>query len=327
MGKIILTLLMLSSLSQAGVGEGRLLVVLPGSDTSGMNLGAALQGALVKLYQSNSSFQVQFSAQPLSGFSPEEIQKTHAIYRSDALSFAYLEKDKIAVFIFDYSRPQEFIVGTEIFKKSDPSASLSSAQIEGAFVNSFNQAIAFFNRGEFQPLPGAKLDDQTLAAREKQEIEKRASESRQLFRDLTQTSFETYFAGMSIGMARFGAADYAASSVNLGFLGGMNIFNTLKWELGIDLFTFALGHSELRYSFQLGNKQFTIGIDAGVGYTLANLVPITQGSSVLRVGDIVFGPGLSIDIPLLGATLRGDIRYYFGQRTVLLGSYGLAYEL
>jgi hypothetical protein len=42
---------------------------------------------------------------------------------------------------------------------------------------------------------------------------------------------------------------------------------------------------------------------------------------------MMFGGGIAFDVPLLGATMRGEFAYYTGGGSVLLGTYGLAYSL
>lgn len=323
-----ITLIALCTLSLTGPAfsennPARTLSILPTTDLSGYNLGEPLQYALGQLYQSTGAFQVQLANYQLLGFGKQEIAKTFQAVQSQMFSFTYMEKQRISVFLFDSQKPGGFIVAYRPLN-NPPNGQLTSEFIEGKFRECVNDALGAYQDGQFQPLPG---DDSSDSVQDQQ----KAEEARRLFREIAALEEKTWYIGANVGMARFSANATSASTVDFGGYAGARLGERMKAELGLDLFTYALLHGDLRYALPVAEKYINLSATLGAASFLGRLTENKGASSTttqgIRNGQMVFGPGFGFEVPLLGATLRGDLRLYLGSATVLLGSYGVVINL
>jgi hypothetical protein len=304
------------------------LTVLPTSDTSELGLAEPLQYALGQVLQSTGVLKVQLSGYSLPGFTTNDVTKAFDVLQSDLMSFTYMEKSRLSVFLFAKARPSQFIVAYRMLDDA-PGGQLSSEFIETRFREAVNEVLTNYNNGAFQALPGS--ENQTVAMDEG-EARQKAEEARILFRELASLENKKYYMGANIGMARFSqqttGQSIANSTVNFGGYGGAKLGDRMAFEAGADVFSYLLLHGDIRYHMPLLEKYVDVSITGGFGHVMAAVTENrNQTSNVSMVGSTVFGPGIAFDVPLLGATVRGDVRYYFGSSSILVGSYGVIIAL
>lgn len=305
------------------------LTVLPTSDTSELGLAEPLQYALGQVLQSTGVLKVQLSGYSLNGFTPQDVSKGFDVLQSDLMSFTYMEKTRLSVFLFARTRPSQFIVSYRMLDDA-PGGQLTSEFIETRFREAVNEVLTNYNQANFQSLPGA---ENTTVALDDSEQRQRAEEARILFRELASLENKKWYMGAHIGMARYSQATTATqtmanSTVNFGGYGGAKLGQRMAFEAGANVFSYLLLHGDLRYHIPLLEKYVDISVTGGVGRFMAAVTENrTQTSNVSLVGSMVFGPGLAFDVPLLGATVRGEAKYYFGTSSVLVGSYGVVIAL
>lgn len=323
--KTYILLLLSVCLSAPLFGEGgatRSLTILPTTDLAGYGLGEPLQYALGQLYQSTGAFQVQLSSYQLPGFGKEEIGRTMQGVQTQAFSFAYMEKQRISVFLFDSSHPNEFIVSYRLLS-DPPGGQLTSEFVETRFRECVSEALNFYQTAQYQPLPGGGE-----SGGDTEENRAKAVEARKLFREIAALEERKFYIGGNVGMARFSSETTSASTVNFGGYFGSRLGDRFSGELGVDLFSYCLLHGDVRYSLPIAEKYVSLSATAGIARFMGTLTE-NKGFSQrnIRAGQMVFGPGFGFEVPLLGATLRGDVRLYTGSATVLLGSYGVIINL
>ncbi len=296
------------------------MAILPTTDSSRYGLAEALQNALGQLYQSTGALAPQLSGFPLPGFTANDIEKGFRATNSNLMSFAYMEPKRISVFLFAQEKPGNFVVAYRLLT-DPPNGKMTSDFIEKRFRESVAEVLANFREGKFQPLPGSDAGDDRVN-------KQKADEARRLFRELAALEDKTFYLGADIGVARFATSTSSASTVNFGAYGGARLNPKLSAELGVDAFSYALLHADLRYHLPIAEKYIDLSVTGGFGRFLGSITDNRgYASGTIPTGQMVFGPGMGFDIPLLGATLRGDIRFYLGSANVLLGSYGIIYSL
>jgi hypothetical protein len=306
----------------------RTLSVLPSTDTSGLNLAGPLQNALGRLFQQAGGVNVQLSSMPLTGFTTQDVRRLHETLGSDLLSLVYLEKTRIALFLFDKNHPNEFVVATQPMTDGNGNPVLTSNWIEHQFRAAFIQLVTDYSKGKMQSLPGTKVDSERLAEEQSDEVKRRIEESRRLFRELASLEDKPFYLGTSIGIARFGGGDGTASTVNLGALAGYKFSPRIRGEAGIDFFNYAMFHLDGKYELVSSQRYLSMSFSLGLARVLSHFSDnALKDTANLSTGAMLFGPGFSMEIPLLGTSIRGDFRLYVGGGSILMGSYGLAYPL
>lgn len=302
------------------------IAVLPSTDSSTYNLGTSLQQALLKLYRKNGTYQPTLSAEPLEGFTPAEISRAMLDQNVSSLTFVLLEQERVSVFLFDKNHPSQFIVSSK---------NLTEGSVETNFRAAFEETILFHKNERYQELPGAKSDKLTSSFKFSKPDPRIAEESRLLFRELSAQTDSSVYVGAQLGMSRFGNQGTSSSTVTFGLTGGYQIAPRISVEGGLSASTYLMGSIGGRYALPFKEEfvKFSIGLDVAsvlasitqnTGYGSPNL---TYNSPPLNRGAFFVGPGIFFDIPLLGATLRGDLRFYAGSGTVIVGTYGLVYYL
>jgi hypothetical protein len=305
----------------------RTLAVLPVTDTSNLNMATYLQALEVNLFQQAQYFQIQTVNFALPGFTEVDVGRAFKTVNTELMSLVYLEAERVSIFLFDSTRPKEFIVGSQPL--ADPmlgnQVTPQVADYKARLV--FNDVLANYFKGAFQSLPGAKTDP-TLSARAPDDPRQRAAESRRLFRELAALDTSKYYMGASLGMARFAGGPSSSSNVNFGAFGGMITSERTRVEFGLDFFSYALAHLDGKYTIPLAEKYVSINLSLGIGRILGVIAgPRFADEAALKNGQFAFGPGVSFNVPLLGASVRGEMKLYFGGGSIFLGSYGISYSL
>lgn len=304
------------------------LAVLSTNESGSFGLAVSLQQALANLYQQTQYYNVQIVNQPLPAFTELEINKLYATLKTNLLSFAYLEAERITLFLFDSTRPKDFISASQGLIDPMLGNEVNPQVVEYKFRVCFNQLLSLYYQGQFQPLPSS----QNIATSENETDDpvKRAEISRRLFKELASLNDGRYSIGASIGMARFTGETGSASNVNFGGLVGYSLSEKLNLEGVLDIFQYVTASLSLKYRFLLKNRYLSLYGSLNAGKILGTIMGPRSGLGIeepsLPSGGTVFGPGFTFDVPLLGASLRGDIRLLFGSGLLILGNYGLVYN-
>lgn len=303
--------------------------ILPTNDSSGLGLGEPLQYALGQLLQETGALKVQLSGYTIPGFTRDEVVQAFNVVQSDLISFIYMEKERISTFLFLKDHPKQFIVAYRGFADS-PDGQITSDLIEMKLRETVNEVLASYNAGNFQPLPAS---DSSNVALGDEEHRQRADEARILFRELTSLEEKKWYVGANVGMARYSetrlATPVANSTVNFGVMGGRKINERFSVEAGLDIFTFAYLHSDVRYRLPFLEKYADISLSGGLGTVLTSVTENKNATSTNTsiAGSFLLGPGVGFDVPLLGAVVRGEVRYYIGSTSILVGAYGVVVAL
>lgn len=304
------------------------LAVLPTTDLTKWGLAEALQYSLGKLAVSTKLFAVGSSTFVLQDFSKRELKKAFQSNRSPLLMFAYIESERVSVFFFNAYQSGKFIVGSRSLAHP-PSGKVSSVFVETQFKEAFDETITLFQRNQYQDLPKVEgdIEGDFLADSVGQEVSKsNADKMRALFQEVSRLEDKPLYFGANIGMARYTSTNNAASTVNFGFSAGGRFNHRVSASLGVDLFSYIFAHGDAFYRLPLAEKYISFSAIGSIGNVMGSLTE-NKGYAVdgatLKTGSLFFGPGLAIDIPLLGASLRGELRLYLGSSYLLVGSYGL----
>lgn len=305
----------------ASAEQKRTLTVLGTTDTSQLFVGRKMQTLLADRFQKTNLFTVATHASSPSGYSPEALAPLFKETGSDLLSFAYVDRDRAAIFLFDQNRPGKYIATSETLSGS-PTNRLTETWLENQFNKAFAELMRQYAVAGFETIPEQQADEEQTKELSRDERGKR------LFNELAKISDGSAYLGASIGMARFEAQGAKASTVNLGIYGGVKVVRRLRLELGTDIFTYMLLNGDIRFQLPILESYVSISVGGGGSYLLAQ---ITQNRgfnpTYLTPGQFFFGPSLSFDVPLLGATVRGDIKLLLGPATILVSTYGLSYAL
>ncbi len=313
--------------AQAGVAA-RTLTVLATTDTSSFSLGPQIQTGLTALFVQAQNFSVQPANFALASFSEADVAAGFKQTQTDLMAFGYLETERLSLFLFDSRHPKEFIVVSQPLVDPMLGNQVTPQVVEYKLRLNFNQLLTQLYASQFQPLPGAATDASSNVAMNSDDPKVRAEQSRRLFAELQSLETSKYYLGASIGMARYAGGGLSDSTVNFGAWAGMRAMERTRFELGADFFAYALLHIDARYQMPIAEKLVTMNLTLSLGRVLGGIATaqFAQEAS-LKSGAIVFGPGISFDIPLLGAQVRGDVRLYFGGGSILVGSYGISYSI
>ncbi len=330
--KTLITLLALMALvavqtATAEEARPRTLSILPSTDTSNFNFAAQVQQGLATLYTQTQNFVPTQTQTPMAGFAEKDVSDGFKLNQTELLSFGYLENERLSLFLFDSTHPKEFIVVSQPLVDPMLGNQVTPQVIEYKMRMNFNQLLTQYYASQFQPLPGTASDAQNLASNA-DDPKVRAEQSRRLFSELTALETSKYYLGAAIGMARYAGNGLSNSGVNFGAWGGLRSGERTRFELGADFFAYALLHLDGRYQMPIAERLVTINLTLSIGRILGGIATAQFAKeATLKTGALVFGPGISFDIPLLGAQVRGDLRLYFGGGSILVGSYGISYSI
>lgn len=314
--------------------EDNRLSVLLSSDTSNYGLGEPLQTALVTLFSESQLFSVQAAPVSITGFTPIDIARQLEQLNSDSLSFVLLEQERISIFLFNKSHPFEFIVSSESLQPP-PAQTVDSTFIENQFRTAFEKVTQQYKKEEYQSLPSAQ-NQKSNQPQDKRRERLIAQETRILFRELASQTDSLFHLGAQIGMSRFGSEGKSASVVTFGVNSGYQVSKSITAEVGFNASSYAMGFLGGRYWLTLGDQIVKIGGGLDVAHVFGAItqnsgyaaLDLTYNHPPLESGSNFFGPGISFDIPLLGAALRGDLKFLIGSdHSVFIGTYGFVYYL
>ena len=315
-----------SALVLASSASNENTAVLPSIDQSQLNFAAPLQKGLVRLLNDSRKFKGYLSNRSLASFKPEVIQSILDGEQVNSISFALLEPTRISVFFFHRNRPKEFIAQSELF--SQPK------ELEEKFKIVVQNVLNAVEQEQYSFLPGQK-DGDVNAKHSVYKSPKLESETRQLFREFSSISDSPFSLGTQIGMARFSAGTASTSTVIFGLSAGYQLDPNFSLEVGGSVSSYVLGNAGIRYSIPVAEKvvRFSLGLD--VATVMANLTRNNTDNTYfnsyfapeIKSGTVLLGPGFFFDIPLLGATMRGDLRFYSGSTSIFIGTYGFVFYL
>lgn len=294
-------------------------------DASPFNVGDSLRMGLGTMLQSTGSLTVQLVDYTFAAVTVEEVAKAFSSIPSDLILFAHIEKESLSVLLLAKERPTSFIVASRRLDY-DSNGQTTIPHIESKFVEAVNSVLSDYNAGTFQPLPGSQNQ---VAVAENEHNSRKADEARALYRELASLERETWYGAANIGMARFSQTDTsgktnAVSNVDFGTVGGYRLNSRFAFEAGFDVFTHLLAHSEARYHIPFMNKYIDLSITGGVAKILGKFTrSAASGIDDSLSRSVLFGPGLAFDAPLLGAIIRAEARYYLGQTSVMVATYGV----
>jgi hypothetical protein len=304
----------------------RPIAIFSSTDSSGLNIAGPLQQALGALFEDTKAFKATLVQDSLAGFSEVELEKAFRKYDTEVISFLYLEQQRISVFLFDAYRKGQFIVSTQPVSITSAN-SVTQAMIETQFRRAFNTMMEQYNIGRFQPLPSTQQAEADAKKEPPKELT-REEKARLLFKELAVLQEGPIYVGVNLGMARFAAKNNAASTVNIGGFAGARLSDSFRVELGASIFSYLLLQMDWKYRIPFGEHYLSVYLDGSIGQVAA-VVTQNRGfnSANLKTGQFLFGPGLSFEVPLLGASIRGEVRWLFGQANILMGTYGVSYSL
>jgi hypothetical protein len=301
--------------------------ILPSTDTSDLGLGATLQNDLGALTQATNYFQIQMASYVLPAFTDVEVARAINLLNTRVIMFAYLEKERLSLFLFDSTHPKEFIVTSQVLVDPMLGNVVNQQVVEYKLQVAFTQLTTAWSQAQFQPLPGTQSGDPNFTGLAPDDPKRRAEEGRRLFRELATLEDGKYYLGADVGMARFAGVGPSGSSINFGGFWGFRASDRVRAELGLDLFNYALVHVDGKYLFPLAEKYVSVYASLSVGAIMGTIIQPRDSLSPSLSSGLVFGPGISFDVPLLGANVRGELKLYFGAGTILVGTYGLSYSL
>lgn len=307
---------------------GRTVTVIVSTDNSGYNLASALQYAVAQLFREAGGFNVQVSAYSIGGFTPAETQKAHRALQSELFSFAFMDRERISIFLFDEKQPGKYLVGVNPLLES-PEQQLSTPLLEARLRKTFSDALALYRQGSFSFLPGADKREEAEEAGTEQDLAQRQSaEASHLFRELASLSERPFYLGANLGMARYSSLGSSESLVSIGGLAGYRWARRFSTELSVDIFNYGLLSIDTRYHIPLARRYVFLSASLGGAMVLfQSSSNFGFNRTPLATGTFVGGPGFSFEIPLLGANIRGSVRYYLGSVNLLLSSYGVSYSV
>jgi len=309
------------------------LAILNTTDKTDFGLHQVLQDGLAKAAANTNLFQTYIANYSLTGFGETEIINDFKKVGSDLMGYVYLENNRLSIFLFDATRPKEFIVSSQNFTTPD-GGNVSSEEIQYAFKKSFEEVISSYVAKEYQYLPGAKKESAYLVENEGMDPQFSVAEVKRLYREMASLTQKPLYIGANVGMSRFetlsgSSSKTYASTVNIGALIGYRLFKPFSVELGADMFTHFMLHSDIRAQIPLGQRYISLSLSVGGARFMTQPTENLgyAGTNKIVQGTMVFGPGLGFEIPLLGLNIRAEGRLYTGNTSVFLGTYGIVYSL
>jgi hypothetical protein len=313
---------------------GNKLAILETTDKSQFGLAPVLQEGLAKAAANTNLFQAYLANYSLSGFDEASIRADFKKVGADLMSYVYVENNRLSIFFFDSGHPKEFIMSYRDLRAQD-GQNISGTEIENAFSQSFQEVISSYLAKEYQSLRGTpKENHQELAQNSVSDSNFSTTDVKRLYRELASISQTPLYIGANVGMSRFEtiAANLTkthASTVNIGGVLGYRLLSPISVEIGADIFTHFMIHSDLRGQIPLGSNFISISLSAGAARFMTQPTENLgyAGANQISQGTMVYGPGFGVEIPLLGLTIRAEARFYTGSTSVFLGTYGIVYSL
>lgn len=332
--KLVLVFLGFCCFLRAEDTAGNRLAILNTIDKTELGLAQTLQEGLGNSAAQTSFFQTFYANYFLTSFDENKIQSDFKKVGADLMSYVYLENTRISIYLLDSTHPKEFIVSSQNFGNPEGEV-VSGSDIQSAFKTAFQEVISSYVAKEYQLLPGVEQNSTFLAQEDElTSAQFSTADVKKLYRELSSITTTPIYVGANVGMSRFETLSSLsektfASTVNIGAVLGYRLFSPISFELGADMFTHLMLHTELRAQIPLGQRYFTVSISGGAARFMTQPTKNLgySGTNTISQGTMVFGPGLGIDIPLLGLNVRVEGRYYTGSTSVFLGTYGIVYSL
>lgn len=305
----------------------RSLAILATTDTSGYNMGQQLQYGLSALFQQTQYYTVSMSNQGVGGYSEAEVATLFQITQTAVAAFAYLEKERLSLFLFDSTRPKEFVVVAEGLVDPSLGNQVTPQVIEYKLRLSFNNLLTQYYQSKFQPLPGSQSSQQVAASYDPNDPKRRAEEARKLYRELASIQETNSYLGATIGMARYSGTGGSTSAVNFGGFYGSKISERMRAEGGLDIFRYVALYSAVKYHIPFAEKYVSLHAGLTLGALIGQITSPRDALDPRLKTGILFGPTISFDIPLLGAYIRGEMKFQLGSGSLLFASYGISYSI
>jgi hypothetical protein len=311
---------MLAALT-AQAEDQRTLGVLQTTTTAAAASASEIQSQLADKFNKTRLFQVQTQTGSLTGYDKDSIEKAFDRTGTDLLAFAYVDNERVALFLFDADRPGKYIATSDPLKGS-PTNRLTAEWIDLRMSAAFTELMRQYAQATFEDIPAPPASEPVQQELTKEE------RGRRLFSELSTLQDGTFYLGASLGMARFSAQGASASVVSIGGYGGIKVIPRVRLEAGADIFSYLLLHADVKIQLPIAEKYLIVALGGGANQ-IAAVITQNRGfnPTYLQTGQFLFGPSLSFDVPLMGASIRGDIRLLLGSASVLLATYGLAYTL
>ena len=314
------------ALSATSYGESgqREIAVLQSTDSSQLNLGDRVSGFLSQSFHQTGFFSVRAVRASLSGYTPEALADAYKETGTELISFAYVDRDRVALFLFDINRPGRYIATSETLKGS-PRGRIDETWLDAQVGKAFAEMMKQYGVANFDLIPSS---DPSPGSISKEPEVSREEKSRSLFKEMSKLQDGRIYVGASVGMARFTANGSSSSTVSVGGYAGVKLIHRVRVEAGADIFSYLLMNANLRFQLPIAERYVSLNLGATGAY-VALVVTQNRGfnPTFMSTGEMLFGPSLSFDVPLLGASVRGDVRLLLGSSTIFLGTYGLAYAL
>ncbi len=299
----------------------RSITIIPPTDGTGLNISRDLQQHIGEYLYNSRQYVVQYSAHSLSGFTARDLSQTFERLDSQLILFPYVEKGRFSLFLFDSYRPQEFITASVPFAEVSEKNPLSKQIVYAYFPKVYAALINSFSRGQYQVLPGGKTEGPQTPVDDKELTRKQ-------FRALSSLYESNTYGAANVGIVRMANAGVAGSTVNLSLYIGHRFSESMAIEGGADFFSYFFPNARLRYKLPFfANRYPMIDLTIGAGMNLGEIATQKGFPSGTLSSGPLFGPGLSVRVPLGGAQLVCDLRFYMGSGSLFFGTYGLAYPL
>lgn len=297
------------------------MAVLQTTTTAAAASASEIQNLLADKFTKTRLFQTQTQNGSLAGYDLKSLEDAFNKTGTDLLSFAYVDNERVALFLFDSDRPGKYIATSDPLKGS-PTNRLTPEWVDLRMSAAFTELMRQYAMAKFEDIPtppAAEVTSQELTKEER---------GRRLFNELSMLQDGSFYLGANLGMARFSAQGSSASVVSIGGYAGIKILPRIRLEAGADIFSYLLLHADLRLQVPIAERYLVVSLGGGVNQ-IAAVVTQNRGfnPTYLQTGQMLFGPSISFDVPLMGASIRGDIRVLFGSAAILLATYGLSYTL
>ncbi len=301
----------------------RTLSLLNTTDNSGLSLGQYVNPIFLEQLQQVKLFAIQSQGFSLDGYSPESLSAAFERSNTELIAFSFIDKERVALFLFDVNRPGRYIATSQTLIGS-PTNRITEAWLTRQIGLAFKEMLAQYTVANFELIPATEGDTELSKGPEVSRQER----GRRLFAEMSKLQDGAMYVGANVGIARFAAQGASASTISVGGYFGVKAHSRLRFEAGADVFSYLLLHGDFRFQLPIAERYITISV-GGTGNYVAAVVTQNRGfnPTLLPTGQFLFGPTLSFDIPLLGASLRGDLRLLLGSSSIFLGTYGLAYTL
>jgi hypothetical protein len=326
MKRLVLAILLVSSycLAEDDADESstpRAISILQTTIAADLDTATKIQNQLADKYKKTGVFEVDTKNAVLAGYGDAELKEAYSSVGTDLISFAYVDKERVALFLFDKNRPNKYIATSDPLA-GNPVNRITDEWIELRLTRAFNELMRQYSVANFEEIAVQEAEENKPPELSKAERGKR------LFNELSTVHEGDYYLGANLGMTRFSAQGASASTVNVGFYAGRKMHNRFRLELGADIFSYLMLHGDVRYQLPVAEKYISLSLGLGLNHIA---LPVTQNRgfnpTYVTVGQLLFGPSLSLEVPLLGASVRGDVRVLFGQAFLIVATYGLSYTL